>query len=66
VRELARLQTFPDEWHFANSWTESRRQLGNAVPVLMAETLGRLIKDEIQRVGFAAQIAERELANTYR
>jgi DNA (cytosine-5)-methyltransferase 1 len=66
VRELARLQTFPDEWHFANSWTESRRQLGNAVPVLMAETLGRLIKDEIQRVGFAAQIAEREFANTYR
>ncbi|MGI8856504.1 MAG: DNA cytosine methyltransferase [Thermomicrobiales bacterium] len=65
VRELARLQTFPDEWHFANSWTESRRQLGNAAPVLVAETLGRLIKDEIQRVGFAAQFAQRELAHVY-
>ncbi len=41
VRELARVQTFPDTWHFANSWTESRRQLGNAVPVIMAEHLAR-------------------------
>jgi DNA (cytosine-5)-methyltransferase 1 len=41
VRELARLQTFPDNWYFANSWTESRRQLGNAVPVAMAELLAR-------------------------
>jgi len=44
VRELARLQTFPDSWHFANSWTESRRQLGNAVPVLMAEILASLVR----------------------
>jgi len=50
VRELARLQTFPDSWHFAGSRTESRRQLGNAVPVAMAETLGRLIRDELARV----------------
>lgn len=50
VRELARLQTFPDEWHFANSWTESRRQLGNAVPVLMAEILARRIHEELSRI----------------
>ena len=36
VRECARLQTFPDDWTFDGSWTESMRQLGNAVPVRLA------------------------------
>ena len=49
VRELARLQTFPDEWHFAGPWTESRRQLGNAVPVGMARTLARQIHAALER-----------------
>jgi DNA (cytosine-5)-methyltransferase 1 len=41
VRECARLQTFPDEWTFEGSWTESMRQLGNAVPVRLAEQVAR-------------------------
>ncbi|MGC9454643.1 MAG: DNA cytosine methyltransferase [Phycisphaerae bacterium] len=45
VRECARLQTFPDDWVFQGSWTESMRQLGNAVPVKLAEVVGaRLAK----------------------
>lgn len=36
VRESARLQTFPDDFVFHGSWTETMRQLGNAVPVHLA------------------------------
>ena len=43
VREAARLQTFPDNFTFGSSWTESMRQIGNAVPV----QLGRVIGDSI-------------------
>ena len=43
VREAARLQTFPDEFTFGSSWTESMRQIGNAVPV----TLGRVVGESI-------------------
>lgn len=39
VRESARLQTFPDDLYFPESWTESMRQLGNAVPVELSAVL---------------------------
>ena len=41
VRESARLQTFPDDYVFHGSWSETMRQLGNAVPVRLAEMVGR-------------------------
>lgn len=54
VRECARIQTFPDEWRFAGSWTESMRQLGNAVPVRLAEVVARRLKSTIDQANVVA------------
>ncbi len=43
VREAARLQTFPDEYEFHGSWSQTMRQLGNAVPVTLAEVVARSV-----------------------
>lgn len=43
VREAARLQGLPDDWAFNSPWTESMRQLGNAVPTELAEAMARWI-----------------------
>ena len=41
VREYARIQTFPDDWRFCGSTMSQYKQIGNAVPVNLAEALGR-------------------------
>jgi DNA (cytosine-5)-methyltransferase 1 len=43
VREYARIQTFPDEWAFAGGIGSQYKQIGNAVPVKLAEAMGRSI-----------------------
>lgn len=43
LREAAALQTFPDDYIFYGSLQEIGKQIGNAVPVLLAETIGRYI-----------------------
>lgn len=48
VRESARLQTFPDEFLFHGSWTETMRQLGNAVPVTLAEVVAGHIRKRLE------------------
>ncbi|MEI6415355.1 MAG: DNA cytosine methyltransferase, partial [Pseudomonadota bacterium] len=47
IREAARLQTFPDGYRFHGSWTESMRQLGNAVPVMLARTVASSIAERL-------------------
>ena len=47
VRESARLQTFPDEFLFHGSWTETMRQLGNAVPVKLAAIVAESVKSHL-------------------
>ena len=41
VREYARIQTFPDDWEFSGSMTSQYKQIGNAVPVNLAEEIGK-------------------------
>jgi DNA (cytosine-5)-methyltransferase 1 len=41
VLEAKRLQTFPDDFVVKGVWGEAMRQIGNAVPVLLAEIMGR-------------------------
>jgi DNA (cytosine-5)-methyltransferase 1 len=49
VRESARLQTFPDDFILHGAWTEAMRQLGNAVPVLLVETVANGIRQSVKR-----------------
>lgn len=48
VRESARLQTFPNQVYFPGSWTETMRQLGNAVPVKLAEHVARSVAQSLR------------------
>ena len=44
VREYARIQTFPDYYTFAGSVANQYKQIGNAVPVRLAEAMGNQIR----------------------
>jgi len=47
VEEMARLQTFPEDVQFIGGRTSVQRQIGNAVPSLMSEILGREIAEQL-------------------
>lgn len=51
LRECARLQTFPDDFRFMGPATEALQQIANAVPPLLAETIGAHIQ---KKYGFSA------------
>ncbi|MFE3837163.1 DNA cytosine methyltransferase [Pseudogemmobacter sonorensis] len=48
VRMVARLQGFPDDWHFHGRKTAAYRQVGNAFPPPVAEAVGRQIAAAIR------------------
>jgi DNA (cytosine-5)-methyltransferase 1 len=50
ARETARIQTFPDGYVFHGSWTETMRQLGNAVPVALARVVASSVAQALIEV----------------
>nr|WP_286429501.1 DNA (cytosine-5-)-methyltransferase [Myroides marinus] len=46
-REAARIQTFPDDYFFKGSQNHWYAQIGNAVPIMLAEIIGKTIKKYI-------------------
>lgn len=49
VREAARLQSFPDTFKFIGSKMSQMKQVGNAVPPLLARKIARVIMNDIKR-----------------
>jgi len=50
IRESARCQSFPDDWQFYGSSTSQYRQVGNAVPVLLAYEVAKEIRTSLEKI----------------
>ena len=55
VREYARIQTFPDDWNFEGSVSSQYKQIGNAVPVKLAEEVGKQVIKALKEFNFGKQ-----------
>ena len=49
VRESARIQSFPDDFEFIGIKTSQLKQVGNAVPPLLAEAVAKEVRNTIER-----------------
>jgi DNA (cytosine-5)-methyltransferase 1 len=58
ARETARIQTFPDGYVFHGSWSETMRQLGNAVPVALARVVASSVAQALIEAKLRATLAD--------
>lgn len=49
-RELARLQTFPDNFIFEGSSISIQQQIGNAVPPILAAAIAKEVKNCLKKI----------------
>lgn len=63
IREAARLQTFPDDFVFSNSLTESALQIGNAVPIDLVKASGEVFKMAIKSIKMS-RLKKKDSKNT--
>ena len=49
IPEAKRIQTFPDDYIITGAWSEAMRQLGNAVPVRLAEIIAKSVIEKIEQ-----------------
>jgi DNA (cytosine-5)-methyltransferase 1 len=47
IREVARIQSFPDDFEFVGSYNDQAGQLGNAVPPLLAQVIVESMKNQL-------------------
>jgi DNA (cytosine-5)-methyltransferase 1 len=47
VPMVSRLQTFPDDWAFSGSKTQAYRQVGNALPVRLAYSVAKAVRESL-------------------
>lgn len=50
TREYARIQSFPDSWHFEGSMNQVYKQVGNAVPVELARHVGLAMVSTLNQI----------------
>ena len=50
-REAARVQSFPDDYLFWGAYLKTYMQIGNAVPVMMARGIARVVRECLERQG---------------
>ena len=58
IEEVKRLQSFPDDFNLYGDVNKKWRQLGNAVPPMLAAAVGRAIAEELWSAGaWATKVA---------